>query len=75
MAEVSTHSVLFLDELDDVGGVVGEGAGRAGLDVPAQLVIRLALLGRHRENQVDTVLLDLQRWYGCHLTLSKAVCA
>ena len=54
-----THSVLFLDELDDVGGVVGEGAGRAGLDVVAQLVVGVALLGSDGEDEVDAVLFDL----------------
>ena len=30
--------------------------------MPAQLVIGLPLLGRHREDDVDAVLLDLWGW-------------
>ncbi len=52
------YLVLALDELDNVGRVVGEGADGAALDVGSQEVVHVELLLGDGEDQVDRVLLD-----------------
>lgn len=54
-----THSVLLLDQIDDVGGIVGEHGRRGALDVALQLLVDGELIGGDREDNVDGVLLDL----------------
>ena len=51
--------VLRLHQLDHVAGVRTEPASGAALHRPGQQVVDVQLLVRHREDQVDAVLLDL----------------
>ena len=55
---IITHIVLFLDQLNDVGRIVGEDTVRSSLDVMTQLLVDSDLFFGDGENQIDRVLLD-----------------
>ena len=57
----STYLILSFDKFDNVGGVVGEGSGGAALDILLQQVVDVELLLGHGEDDIDGVLLDLQK--------------
>lgn len=54
-----THSVLLLDQIDHIGGIVREHGGRGALDVALELLVDGELVGGHGEDDVDGILLDL----------------
>ena len=54
-----THLVVELDEVDDVGGVVGELAHHRAGDEGAQLLVQRHLVALHREDHVHVVLRHL----------------
>ena len=55
------YLVLSLDKLDNVGRVVGEGSGRAALDVLLEQVVDVELLLRYGEDDIHRALLHLEK--------------
>ena len=54
---MKNYIVLLLNQLDDVGRIVGQDAVRGSLDVLAQLLVDANLLFGDGENQIHRVLL------------------
>ena len=55
--EMKNYVVLLLNQLDDVGWIVGQNAVGGSLDVPAQLFVNADLFSGDSEDQIHRVLL------------------
>jgi hypothetical protein len=51
---------LVADEVDNVGGILGQGSRGSAFDVVLQLVVNVDLVGGDGKDDVDGVLLDLE---------------